>query len=120
MALTIPEKTQLSAIIAREGGLTAFSEALKDQYATKAKADALADLSAAITVTVSDWSALRAFVSKSSNAALYVAMDEISGILAGAQSVVDGKAVIADSKDASKLGPLFIALYAAAKVHFSK
>jgi hypothetical protein len=103
MALTTQEQTQLKALIIREGGLDAFRDQVQALYIADRQAAALAALQSAITVTVTDWPALGAHVQAASNITLYAVLDAIEAA--------------ASARDASKLGPLFVALYGAARKH---
>lgn len=105
MALTPTEQTQIKALILREGGLATFSAEVLALSVASAQAAALTTLAPAITVTVQDWAALNAYVAGASNATLY--------------SVMAAIAAAAGAQDATKLGPLMVALYAASKAHLS-
>lgn len=105
MALTTQEKTQIAAIITREGGLSTFTTEVQALHATSAQTAALATLSAAITVTVSDWPTVQAYAAGASNELLY----QVAGAIKAA----------AVARDASQLGPLFVALYGAVRAHLS-
>src|ERR1700730_9302260 len=99
--LTPTEITQLTTLVTREGGLQAFIAEIQDINVTNLKAAALATLTPAITVTVQNWPALTAYVAGSSNATMYAVMADITAA--------------ATAHDATKLGPLFVQLYAAVK-----
>ncbi len=106
MTLTAQEQTQLRALIVREGGLQSFAAEVQALYIADRQAAALTALSGAISVTVTDWVAVAAFVQQANNITLYAAMD----------------AVIAawQARDASKLGPRLVELAAAVKAHLGK
>jgi len=106
MALTTQEKTALRAIIEREGGFQAFAEEVQALYIQDRQQAALTALQSAISVTVSDWPALAAHVVAASNITLYAVLDALEQAAA--------------AKDASQLGPLFVALYGAARKHFGR
>jgi hypothetical protein len=103
MSLSQAEQTQLKALIVREGGYAAFDAELDALYVATTQTAALVTLTPAITVTVQDWVALNAYVAQASNATLYSVMAAIG--------------VAATAKDATQLGPLLVALYAAVKAH---
>ncbi|HWR52239.1 MAG TPA: hypothetical protein VN428_14100 [Bryobacteraceae bacterium] len=103
MALSTAEQTQLRAIIQREGGLQAFADEVQVAYIADRQAAMLTALQSAITVTVSDWAAVTSSVTAASSVGLYAALDAITQAAA--------------ARDASKLGPLMVALYGAAKKH---
>jgi hypothetical protein len=107
MALSTQEQTQLKTLITREGGLPAFAAEVQALFVATTQASALTTLAPAITVTVQDWAAVRAYVSGpgASNQTLYSVMDAIK--------------TAAAAGDASQLGPLMVALYAAVKAHLS-
>jgi hypothetical protein len=107
MALTQNQQTQIVALIQQEGFQQFFTEASAAYIASQQTAT-MSTLSAAITVTVSDWATLAAYVTaaSTSNVALYSILDAIN--------------TAAQAKDASKLGPLFVALFAANKANFNK
>jgi hypothetical protein len=106
MALSTTEQTQLRAIITREGGLQAFADEVQDLYIKDRQAAALTALSGAISVAVTNWAALATYVAQADNITLYAALDAITQAAA--------------ARDASKLGPLFAELYAAAKNHLGR
>ena len=101
--LTPAQQTQLAALIAQEGGLTPFTSEVTSLYVAATQAAAMAALTPAITVTITDWTAIGTYVAGSTNATLYTVMGAI--------------ATAAAAKDQSKMGPYFVALYAAAKAH---
>ena len=104
MAFSPAEQTQIKALILREGGPSAFADKVQALYAANAQATAVATLTPAVTVTVQDWTALNTYVAGASSTTLYSVMGSI--------------AAAAAAKDATQLGPLLVALYGAAKVHF--
>ena len=103
MPLSVAEQTQLKALIIREGGMQAFSSEVTALYIAATQASALTTLAPAITVTVANWPALSAYVAQSSNVTMYSVMAAITAAAA--------------AQDASKLGPLFVALYGACKAN---
>jgi alkylhydroperoxidase/carboxymuconolactone decarboxylase family protein YurZ len=103
MALTPAQQNALAGMIAQEGGLTPFVGEVQTLYIAATQAGAISTLAPAITVTVQNWPAIAAHVAQSSNVTLYSVMAAITAA-AGVQ-------------DASKLGPLFVALYAAVKAN---
>jgi hypothetical protein len=104
--LSTAEKTQIRALITREGGPQALSDEVQDLHIADRQASALTALQPAISATVTDWPALAAYVAQASNATLYAALDAITAAAA--------------AKDASKLGPLLVALYGATKAHLGR
>jgi hypothetical protein len=107
MALSAAEQTQIRTLATREGGVVALVAEIQALAASTAQSSALTTLAPAITVTVQDWAAVRAYVSGpgASNQTLYSVMDAIkTAVQAG---------------DASQLGPLMVALYAGIKAHLS-
>ncbi len=105
MALTNQEKTQLAAIITREGGLAAFTGQVQSLQAANAQAAAIATLTPVIMAAVQDWPALSAYVGQATNAGLYQIVGAITADVA--------------ARDRSRLGPLLGALYGAVKAHLS-
>lgn len=103
MALTSQEQTALRTIIARDGGLDAVIDEVRDLVIKDKKAAADTALAGAISVTVSNWPALGAYVAQASNVTLPSVLADINAA--------------AGAKDASKLGPLLVQLYAASKAH---
>ena len=104
MPFSIAEQTQLKALITREGGLKPFRDELESLNSATTQAVAITTLAPAITVTVQDWNALQSYVAQASNVTLLSVMAAIQ--------------TAAAAKDASQLGPLFVALYAASKAHY--
>lgn len=103
--LTPQQAAQLKAVIAQEGGWDGFREAAFAALAQDRKDAALAALASAISVNVTDWTALGAFIqANKDNAALMPVLADIKAAAA--------------ARDASKLGPLMVALYAACVRHF--
>jgi hypothetical protein len=103
MALSATEQTQLKSLITREGGLAAFKDEVQAIYIADRQAAALTALQGAISVTVTDWAALAAHVAQASSVTLYAVLEAIEAAAA--------------ARDASKLGPLFVQLYGAARKH---
>ncbi len=103
--LTQQEQTQIAALITREGGLDTLLDEIRAARAIDRKQAALTALASAISVTVTDWPALGAFIAANKdNAALMPVLADIKAAAA--------------ARDASKLGPLMVALYAACERHF--
>lgn len=105
MALSTAEQNQIRTLITREGGVSAFASEVQALYVASTQAAALTTLGPAVTVTVQDWPAVAAFVAQSSNATMYSVMGAIN--------------TAAVARDATQLGPLLVALYAAVKAHLS-
>src|ERR1017187_4198977 len=103
MALTTAQQTALAGMISQEGGLNPFVSEVQALYIAATQAGALTTLAPAITVTVSNWPALSTYVAASSNVTMYSVMTAIT--------------TAASAQDATKLGPLFVALYAAVKAN---
>jgi hypothetical protein len=103
MAFTPAQQNVLAGMLAQEGGLAPFVNEVQTLYIAATQAGAISTLAPSITVTVSNWAALSAYVAQSSNVTMYSVMSAITAA-AGAQ-------------DAAKLGPLFVALYAAVKAN---
>ena len=103
MALTPAQQTSLAGMIAQEGGLAPFVSEVQTLYIAATQASAITSLTPAITVTVQNWPALSAYVTQSSNVTMYSLMAAITAAAA--------------AQDATKLGPLFVALYAAVKAN---
>lgn len=105
MALSTAEQTQIKALIVREGGLPAFTAEVQALQVAAVQAAALTTLTPAVSVAVQDWVALNTYVAQASNVTLI--------------SVINAITAASTARDATKLGPLFVALYAAAKAHLS-
>lgn len=105
MALTKQEQDTVLALVAKEGGLAAFTTEVQAAHATDAKNTTVHALDKAITVTVADWPTIASTVAASTNTVLYSVMDSLKAAMA--------------APDASQLGPLFVALYGAVKAHLS-
>ena len=103
MALTPAQQTTLAGMIAQEGGLVPFVSEVQTLYIAATQAAALTSLTPAITVTVQNWPAITAYVAQAS------ALTE--------RSVMAAITTAAGAQDATKLGPLFVALYAAVKAN---
>ena len=103
MALTAQEQTAIRNIITREGGLQNLIEQVRDLHISDRQQAALTDLATALTVTVTDWAKIGAHVSAASNITLHTVLRAIEAAAA--------------ARDASQLGPLFVALYAATAKH---
>ena len=101
MALTAQEQTAIRSIITREGGLQNVLEQVRDLHISDRQQAALTDLATAITVT--DWAKIGAHVNAASNITLHAVLDAIE--------------TAAAARNTAQLGPLFVALYAAAKKH---
>lgn len=106
MALTSEEQGALHDIIVREGGLEAFKEQVTTLWIQYYHQQAVAALQNAITVTVPDWSTVLAHVDAASNTAMYDILAEIE--------------TAAAARNEAALGPLFVALYGAARKHFGR
>lgn len=105
MALSAAEQTQIKALIAREGGIAAFTSEVQAVNVANTQAAALTALGPAVSVTVTDWAAVASFIAASSNVTLYSVMAAIKASAA--------------ARDASQMGPLLVALYGAVKAHLS-
>ena len=106
MALTINEKTAIRTIIDREGGLQNVLEQVRDLHISDRQQAALTDLASALTVTVTDWPKIGAHVSAASNITLHAILNAIEAAAA--------------ARNTAQLGPLFVALYAAAAKHHAR
>jgi len=104
MALTTQEQTALRAILTREGGIDALHDEMRQLVISDRKAAAQTALGPVVSVSVSDWTALGTFLAaQNTNAAFIALVGDIGTSLA--------------AHDATKLGPLFVQLYANAKAH---
>lgn len=103
MALTTQEQTAIRAIIDREGGLQNVLEHVRALHISDRQQAALTDLGTAITVTVSDWAKIGAHVTNASNITLHAILEAIETAAAARNTAI--------------LGPLLVALYAAARKH---
>jgi hypothetical protein len=106
VALTAQEQTALRAILTREGGVDAVVDQVRALNIADRKAAAETALASSISVTVSNWPALGAYVAQARGDTLVSVLRDIT-TAAGAQN-------------ASKLGPLFVQLYGAAKHHLGQ
>jgi hypothetical protein len=107
MALSAGEKTQVLALIAREGGLKTLVTEIQDAYTADANAAAVTALTTAITVTVASWPTVISYVSTAKpNLTVATVLNEIDAA--------------ASTQTATKLGPLFVALYLAAKTQIGR
>lgn len=100
--LTNPEQAAVRAIVTREGLDGVLNQVIQIAIADK-KATAVATLGSAVVVTVSDWATPAAYVAQSGGTTLPSVIADIGAAWA--------------ARDQSKLGPLFIQLYGAAKAH---
>ena len=103
MALTPAQQTAVLTLIAQEGGIENLTNEVRVLNAQNNNQITLAAIASAISVTVSDFTAFTKIPDS-------VALDRnaIIAILQAIQAAVT-------SQNASVLGPLFIALYVAAK-----
>lgn len=102
MAITAGEAAQLVALATREGGLKPLVDQMQAAYTASANAGAVTALNTAIVVTVPNWQAVLDYVAAPpSNLTIKTVMGDI--------------VKASGSRDASKLGPLFAALFAANK-----
>lgn len=105
MALSQAEQTQIKALITREGGVAVFTAEVQAANVSNTQAASLATLGPAVTVTVTDWTAVTNFVAGATNVTLYSVMAAIK--------------TAATAHDATQMGPLLVALYGAVKAHLS-
>ena len=103
MALTGPQQTTLAGMITQEGGLNPFVAEVEALYLANLQATNVATLTPVVVVTVSNWATVNAVAAAGSSASMYSVMAAITAA--------------ATAQDATKLGPLFVALYAAVKVN---
>ena len=105
MALTVPQQTTLAAMIAQEGGLTSFVSEVQTLWLANVQANNVATLTPVVVVTVSNWATVNSVVAGGSASSMYNVMSAITAA--------------AVAQDATKLGPLFVALYAAVKANLA-
>lgn len=103
MALTPAQQTTLAGMIAQEGGLVPFVSEVQALYIASVQASNVTTLTPVITVTVTNWATINTVVAAGSSASMYSVMAAITAA--------------ATAQDATKLGPLFVALYAAVKAN---
>jgi len=99
--LSQAEKTTISNIIAREGGLSSLFTQIQAMEVASRGASALATLAPAITVTVQNWATLAAYIASPEGVSI--------------ASVINAIEADSGAQNATRLGPLFVALYAAIK-----
>lgn len=104
MALSPTEITALRPIVAREG-LHKFLDEVLAQAILDKKIAAITTLGNAVSVTVSDWVGPATYVAGATNDTLV--------------SVIQDITVAWTEKDQTKLGALFVQLFAAAKKHLN-
>ena len=106
MALSPTEVASLNTIINREGSIATVVEQFRDAQAASKRTAAISMLSPAVQVTVSDWLVLQTFIQQSSDEFLALVMSAIQDALV--------------ARNASALGPMLIALYAAVRSRLAK
>jgi hypothetical protein len=105
MALTTQEKTQLAALVQREGGWDSARDQLFDAVADERINAGLAALEGAVTFAVTDWTKVRAVV----NAAAQYRV--------GVNRIMDRIVAAVQAGDQNELGKSLVLLAAAYKGH---
>lgn len=105
MPLSTAEVNALRPVVMREG-LDNFVDEVRDLAIAEKRAAALTALGSAVSVTVSNWQTPAAYVASATSATLPSVIDDITAAWA--------------ARDQSKLGSLFVQLYAAAKAHLGR
>jgi hypothetical protein len=103
MALTNPEVTALRSIITREGGIDAVLDQVRALSIADRKAAADAALASSISVAVNNWAIPAAYVATARGDTLPSVIGDIGAAWA--------------AHDQSRLGALFVQLFAASKAH---
>jgi hypothetical protein len=109
--LTSQEQTAVRNIITREGGVNAVLDQVRALSIADKKAAALVALGSAISVTVTDWQAVAQHVAQARRD---------TNLAATLPSVIQDITAAATAKDDSRIGPLMVQLYAAAKARLGQ
>jgi hypothetical protein len=109
--LTPQEQTAVRNIITREGSVGAVLDQVRALSIADKKAAALTALGGAISVTVTNWQAIAQHVAQARHD---------TNLAAALPSVIQDITAAATAQDQSKLGPLLVQLFAAAKARLGQ